>query len=109
MQDCFSDRTVINLLCGLHGLSDLVNLPLFPLLIARIQFAEDENQLVEYAHGEGAGPAGRIENLARLYSLDEGVDFFIGKLWGVFAVGKEMPKPRIDRVRFPFGFLGTLG
>ena len=65
-----------------------MNIP--PLFIPLIELAEQIDELVEDAHGEGAGAAGGVEDFQGVDGGDEGGDFGFGEAVGFFGVGEEL-------------------
>jgi hypothetical protein len=89
---------------------ELGELGLLPALVVGVELAEDIDELVEDAHGEGAGTAGGVEDFQGVDGGDEAGDFGLGE--GVFflGVGEEEVQPGAGVVSesFPSSWLRFL-
>lgn len=85
-----SNSCVINLFRRFNGRLNTGNLNIPPLFIPLIELAEQIDEFMEDAHGEGTGAAGGVEDFQGVDGGDEGSDFGVGELVAFFGVSEEV-------------------
>ena len=65
----------------------------FPVFVAVVEFVEHVDELLEHAHGKGAGTAGGVKNGRVVDGIDQDTFFIIGKSVFALCVGKEDVEP----------------
>jgi len=75
--------------CSIDQSIHPLQLPFLPQSVLRIQSVEDVNQLVQYAHGEGAGTAGRIEDFTGIDRLDQRLGLSLIEQMFLFVVTQQ--------------------
>ncbi len=75
-----------------HGLAAL---QVLPLRVVRVELGQHEDQLVQHAHGEGAGAAGRVQHLEPVDGCDERRGLGRVEAVRLVAVGQQAAQARL--------------
>ncbi len=91
-EGALADDGVLDFPGGADGFLDAGDLPLFPALVAGVEFAEDKHQLVQQPHRKRPRSAGRVQRLQIVNGGNEGLDLGRAELVRFIGVGEEMAK-----------------